>query len=126
MIATSHRIDLAHIGDKQAFALRPSSYRTPAVDGLDMADVDSVEYALNDSEASLCSKNRYTTRARIKARPLGAPSRHADLHGELGRQTQTWRMKAAVGQATAIESCMTNLLEDSAVRDGHGVLSVIG
>jgi hypothetical protein len=72
-----YSIDLAHIRDKQVFALRPFSYRTPAVDGLDMGNVGYMDHVLNDSEASLCSKDPYTTRARIgSATPRSTLSHH--------------------------------------------------
>ena len=58
--------------------------------------------------------------------PSGLASHHPDLHGELGKQTRPWRMQGVVGQATAIEGRITGVLEDSAVRHGHGDLSAIG
>ena len=51
--------DFAHIRDKQAFALRPFSYRTPATGKQDMDHVRRVEHALYGSEASLDKKSWY-------------------------------------------------------------------
>ena len=52
-------IDLAHIGDKQAFALRPFLYRTPAAATQDMDSVWCIEHALYGSEATLDKKSRH-------------------------------------------------------------------
>ena len=61
MIATFTASILAHItiSDKQAFALRPFSYRTPATGKQDMDNLRRVEHALYGSEASLDKKSRF-------------------------------------------------------------------
>jgi len=59
-------IDLAHIGDKQAFALGPFSYRTPHAGKQDMDNVWCVDHAIYGREASLDKKSRYVIQCKSK------------------------------------------------------------
>ena len=58
--------------------------------------------------------------------PSGLASFRADMHGELGTQTQPWRMYEVVGRGTATEGRTVGVRDDTIVRDGHGDLSAIG